>query len=153
MPESTAPQTAPEKSQVAVTPDEEVAARVEELDELRAAIQKKREDRQRKEQGLSHDLRVTELDVEKVRLLTELAQEERLEKQTDGSSDNTFANAEAAMIHAVNQANGLEDLNKAEDKAAEKAEKAEEKPVEVLATEPPASQAAVKPVTTPKVGK
>ena len=117
MPDKDAPSTAPEESQVAVTPDEEVAARAEELDELRAMIQSERDERQRKEAGLSHELRIADLDVEKARLIAELAAEKQLTAKVDGSADNSFENAEAAMRHAVAQSQQTDALQKAEAKA------------------------------------
>jgi hypothetical protein len=118
VPDKTAPSTAPEDSQVAVTPEDEANAAALELDELRAQIQQKRDDRQRREQDISHDLRMTELDVEKARLVAELAAEEQLDKKLDSSSNNTFDNAEEALRAAVARAQATDDLAKAEAKAA-----------------------------------
>lgn len=120
MPDKTAPSTAPEESQVAVTPDEEVAARAKELDELRAEIQKARDDRARREADLSHELRMSDLDIEKARLQAELANEKRLNEKLDISSDSSFDNAEAAMAHAVAQMEGTAALKKAEEDAVNK---------------------------------
>lgn len=117
MPEKNAPSTAPEESQVAVTQDEEVAEKAKTLDELRAKIQAERDARARKEQDLSHELRMVDLDVEEVRLRAELAAEEALTAKVDGSTGNSLANAEAAMRLAVAQAQGAQDLANNEAKA------------------------------------
>lgn len=117
MPDTTAPSTAPEESQVAVTQDEEAAEKAKTLDELRAAIQKERDDRTRKEQDLSHEIRMSELDVEEARLRAELAAEKQLSSRLDSSADKTFDNAEAAMKAAVERERATADLAKAEAKA------------------------------------
>lgn len=145
MPDKTAPSTAPEESQVAVTPDEEVAAKAQTLDELRAEIQQTRDERLRKEQELSHDLRMSDLDVEEARLRAELAAEKQLTAKVDTSSDKTFDNAEAAMRAAVDRQKAIEDLAKAEAKA-----EADAKPNPLTAEfVPDAAQPSVAAVSAP----
>lgn len=109
---------APEESRTASFTDEDIAARGEELDALRAQIQATRDERIATEQDAANALVVKQLDAEKERLLAELANEQRISARVAGSTGNSLSNAEEAMRLAMAQREGAENLIKLDEKQA-----------------------------------